>query len=52
MASLHTLKFLNVLQFFDRNIKDGEIPRYSGGECKWNKWNIWVTFKKEKKKQV
>lgn len=40
--SLHTLKFLNVLKFCDRNVKDAEKPRYSGGEDYWNSWNIWI----------
>lgn len=50
-ASLHTLKFLNVMKFCESNIKDGEKPRCSSDEYKWNKWNIWVTIKERKRKR-
>jgi len=40
--SLHTLKFLNVLKFCGRNVKDAQNPRYSGGEDYRNSWNIWI----------
>lgn len=39
---LHTLKFLNMLKFCDRNVKDAEKPRYSGGEDYRNSGNIWI----------